>query len=206
MYGKKKYGTALYSDTSADEGSRQEYYVDLTKLVPEFVMEKVEMKKLYIAQGYEIGYFQHVLEDIIKQCFIETATWGLERWEGLFGIKTNHSLTYEQRREILRAKLRVQGTTTMQMIKDTAAAFSGGDVDVIEDNAHSRFVVRFVGIKGIPRNMQDFISMLEQIKPAHLDYGFEYRYTIWDEITAGGYAWEEFKKMTWDDVRIIMSS
>ena len=59
------------------------------------------------------------------------------------------------------------------MIVDTAKAFSGGDVEVLEDAANHRFVVRFVGVKGIPRNMQGFINMLEEIKPAHLVYAFE---------------------------------
>jgi len=86
------------------------------------------------------------------------------------------------------------------MIKQTAEAFSGGDVDVIEDNPHHFFVVRFVGIKGIPRNMQSFVSMLEDIKPAHLAYRFEYRYTVWDNLQSD--TWAGLGKLTWSEARI----
>ena len=84
------------------------------------------MEEIYRTQGYEVGQLQHNLEDLIDQCYIVTATWGLSRWEQMLGVATNMSLTYEQRREILMAKLRGQGTTTRKMIEDTAAAFSGG--------------------------------------------------------------------------------
>lgn len=200
MYGQNAYGTIGYSKDQATRGEAERYYVDLTKLVPEFIAEKKEMHDLYITQGYEMGYLQQALDDIINQCFISTATWGLVRWEKIFNVTTNLALTYEQRREILVAKICGQGTTTVQMIKDTAAAFSGGEVDVMEDNANSRFVVRFIGIKGIPRNMKDFIVMLEEIKPAHLAYDFEYRFTLWDEIKP--YQWNNFAEMSWDELRV----
>lgn len=201
MYGQNQYGQSGYSDDRRDSSDRDQYYIDLMKLVPEFVTEKVEMRELYTSQGFEIGYLRHVLDDMIDQCFIATATWGLARWEKMFGVSTNLFLTYEQRREVLKARICGQGTTTIQMVKDTAAAFSGGEVDVIEDNAHSRFIVRFISIKGIPRNMQGFIAMLEQIKPAHLACEFEYRYTTWNEVKP--YAWDGLKDKTWDYVRIM---
>lgn len=200
MYGQNLYGTQKYADPQAD-GEREEYYVNLFPLVPEFVSEKKEMHALYDTQGYEVGYLLHVLEDIINQCFISTATWGLARWEKLFKIDTNLLLTYEQRRELLFAKLRGQGTTTVEMIKDTAEAFSGIEVEVIEDAPHYRFTVRFVGKKGIPQNMQGFITMLETIKPAHLAYDFEYRFTTWNE--ALNYTWEDVGQYTWEEFRIL---
>lgn len=200
MYGNEKYGTVDYAD-SATGRDENECYIDLIKLIPEFVSEMREMHELYTVQGYEAGFLRKAMEDIINQCFIATATWSLTRWEQLFDIKTNLSLTYEQRREILTAKICGQGTTTVQMIKDTAAAFSGGDVEVKEDNAHHRFVVQFIGVKGIPRNMQGFISMLEEIKPAHLTYEFLYRYTIWNELKS--HQWNGLYGISWDELRVL---
>lgn len=201
MYGLDKYGTIRYA---AERGQQPEdkYYKDLFPLVPAFVSEKKEMQQLYRTQGYELGYLEQVLDDVIAQCFISTATWGMTRWEEIFDVETNLDLTYEQRREMVIAKIRGQGTTTKQMIKETAEAFSGGNVDVIEDNAHSSFVVRFIGIKGVPRNMQGFIVMLEKIKPAHLAYRFEYRYTVWNWLKPI-YKWADLKKISWDELRIL---
>lgn len=201
MYGQNRYGVQQYAGNGREAGQADEYYTDLMSLVPPFVAEKREMHELYTAQGYQTGQLEHDLADTVDQCFLATATWGLTRWERIFGITTNLSLSYEQRREILMAKLRGQGTTTVQMIRDTAAAFSGGDVDVIEDNPHHRFIVRFIGAKGIPRNMQGFISALEEIKPAHLAYEFEYRYTVWHELES--YTWDSLKGMSWDNTKTL---
>lgn len=201
MYGDTQYGRNQYAQERAGSDIPEEYFVDLSKYAPPFLAEIREMAEIYKAQGYEVGQLQHDLEDLIDQCYIVTATWGLSRWEQMLGVATNMSLTYEQRREILKAKLRGQGTTTRKMIEDTAAAFSGGEVQVIEDNPNHLCIIRFVGIKGIPRNMQAFISMLEDIKPAHLAYRFEYRYTTWGELKP--YIWGQLKGMTWSEVKTL---
>lgn len=200
MYGEKQYGIIEYA---AETGSgEEEIYEDLTKIVPPVVTRLKEMYELYHSEGYEIGQLYQVLTDITEQCFITTATWGLDKWEKLFGIDTDISQTYEERREILVAKLCGQGTTTKQMIENTASVFSGGDVTVIEKNEENRFVIRFIGVKGIPRNMQGMIDMIEEIKPAHLAYSFEYRYTVWNELN--GYTWNGLKGRTWSELRTMM--
>lgn len=201
MYGKELYGLSRYASEAGSSGSQEEYFVDLARYAPPFLAELREMVEIYRTQGYEVGQLEHDLRDLLDQCFIPIATWGLTRWENVYGVTTNLSLSYEQRREILMAKIRGQGTTTKKMIEDTAAAFSGGEVKVIEDNPSHLFIIQFVGIKGIPRNMQAFIAMLEDIKPAHLVYRFEYRYTVWNELKA--YTWDHLKTMTWDDVRTL---
>jgi len=201
MYGKTLYGRGQYAQEGSSTIVPKKYFVDLAKYTPPFLAELREMAEIYRTQGYEVGQLQHDLVDLIDQCYIVTATWGLSRWEQMLGVVTNMSLTYEQRREILMAKLRGQGTTTRKMIEDTAESFSGGEVKVIEDNPNHLFIIQFIGIKGIPRNMQAFVSMLEDIKPAHLAYRFEYRYTIWNELKP--YTWNRLGNMTWDDARTL---
>ena len=186
MYGKTLYGRSQYAQEGSGSIVLEEYFVDLARYAPPFLAGIREMAEIYRTQGYEAGQLQHDLEELIEQCYIVTATWGMSRWEQMFGVATNMSLTYEQRREILMAKLRGQGTTTRKMIEDTP---------------NHLFVIRFVGIKGIPRNMQAFITMLEDIKPAHLAYRFEYRYTIWREVKP--YTWGQMRHMTWSEIRTL---
>ena len=200
MYAENQYGTVQYS-TGSSENHEEQKYEDLMKLVPNVITELEEMKALYVSQGHEVGNIIYELGEMIKQCFLMSATWGLERWEKILGVETDMFLTYEQRREILVAKICGQGTTTCKMIEETAAAFSGGEVEVIEDNINYCFTIRFIGIKGIPRNMNGFINMLEEIKPAHMAYEFQYRYTIWNELIS--YDWNSLSSRSWDDVRVL---
>jgi len=136
---------------------------------------------------------------VLDQYFVSTATWGLDLWETELGMSVDPTKPVQSRREQINAKLRGTGTTTRQMLIDTAAAFSGGEVDVIEYPAEYRFVVKFVGILGIPPNMSGFIQMLEQIKPAHLTYSFEYTYTTWANLLS--LTWGGAASKTWNQLR-----
>ncbi len=201
MYGINKYGLIQYAQEKSTDEEQKDYYVDLARYAPPFLAEIRELKAIYETEGYAVGLLDHELSELLDQCFISTATWGLTRWEEVYGLVTNMALSYEQRREILMAKLRGQGTTTAQMIKETAETFSGGEIEVIEDNPDYHFIVRFIGIKGIPRNMNAFVSMLEDIKPAHLSYSFEYRYTVWNELI--NRSWSSVTSYTWDSIRTL---
>lgn len=201
MYGKNRYGLERYAQKSSTEEIDESYFVDLTKYVPLFIAEIRELNKLYWIEGKELGLLRYHLDDLLEQFFIATATWGLVYWEREYEVETNLSQSYEQRREILLAKKRGRGTTTKQMIKSVAEAFSGGEVEVIEQSEQYTFIVRFIGIKGIPRNMQSFMDALEEIKPAHLGCQFEYTYSTWDNLKEN--IWNAIHDKTWDEIKTI---
>lgn len=191
-----------YFELAPNSEDLEKYFLDLTKYVPPFVCQINEIKATYDVQGRELGSLNYSISDLLKQCFIDTATWGLLYWEDEYGIETNLSLSYEQRREILKAKKRGQGTTTKSMLKNAAEAFSGGEVSIIEENENYLFVIQFVGVKGIPQNMQAFMNMLEDIKPAHLTYNFKYTYTIWNFIMEKKLTWNNIKTKNWEELKI----
>ncbi|MZK53426.1 YmfQ family protein [Clostridium beijerinckii] len=202
MYGSNQYGLVKYAENTITPVDIEKYKIDLTKYVPPFVIEIPEMKASYDVQGTELGGFLYYSDDVKKQLHIDTATWGLVYWEERYGIETNLDLSYEQRREMVKAKKRGQGTTTKQMIKNVAEVFSGGEVNVIENTGPYIFTIQFVGVKGIPRNMQAFINMLEDIKPAHLGYEFKYTYTVWNFLKEKKLTWNNSKAKTWDQLKV----
>lgn len=173
---------------------------NLMKYLPEYYQGIREMEKLQETASDEMGLFLFAIDDVLSQCFVDTATWGLELWESELGIMTETNKSIERRRESLKAKIRGSGTTTKEMIRDTASAFSGGEVDVIEYPADYLFEVRFIGVKGIPANMPGFIQMLEHIKPSHLGYSFKYSYTWWDSLK--DLTWNSVNLMTWNELRV----
>ena len=199
-YGAHKYGEYKYGEESIPDSDVEVRAPDLMSLLPWYYKSNVTIEGLQNSIAKELGKLYYNLDDLINQLFIDTATWGLSIYETELDLATNPSLSYEERRELIKAKLWGRGTTTKQMIKETAKAFSGGEVDVIEYPSEYRFVVKFIGVKGIPRNMQGFIDMLEAIKPAHLAYEFNYTYTVWDFIKH--LTWNGVSGMTWGDLRV----
>jgi uncharacterized protein YmfQ (DUF2313 family) len=140
------------------------------------------VKDLFSPIETEISDFETKLESVLNQFFVDTADFTLERWEKELGLEVNNSYNTDFRRSRIKAKLRGQGTVTIKLIENVAESFSNGDVEVIEDNSNYRFIVKFVGILGIPPNMNDLEKAIEDIKPAHLGFTFEYTYNTYESL------------------------
>ena len=198
-YGEDPYGTRLFSTGALegeDPGNKRVY---LMEYLPMYYQDVLEMEEMQDSIGIEIGNLQLSAIDVLNQSFVESSTWGLLRWEQELGLQTDLSQSFESRREVIIAKLRGVGTTTPEMIRRTAAAFSGGDVIAEEVPGEYRFLIRFVGTLGIPANMTGLIQIIEEIKPAHLDYSFVYTYTNWSTLLE--LTWNQAKTKTWNELR-----
>ena len=199
-YSKNLYGEASYG--SSQESTRDEILeVDLMKYLPTYWHEIEQMKVLQEILGKNLVEVIAFKQDLFNQMFIETATWGLSRWEKIFDLPIEIEKNYSFRRERIKAKIRGSGTTTKQLIINIASAFSNGEVEVIEYPNEYRFVVKFVGVKGVPANMKDLTSSIEEVKPAHLAFTFEYTYNYWNNLKA--YTWSALSIHTWDKVKVI---
>lgn len=202
MYGESLYGNTLYASNELSSEEIKPYIPDLMKYLPPWYRDSKIMVNIQNAIAIEIGKVRYSKDDLLKQFYIDSATWGLsEIWEQPLGIETDLNKSFEERREIVKAKLRGSGTVTKKMIKNTAEAFSNGECDVIEHNDQYYFTVKFIGVKGIPKNMNAFKKMLEDIKPAHLAYDFAYNCTVWDFIDFKNTWGQEETKNTWDSIR-----
>lgn len=202
-YGQSKYGVSKYAENipTQDEVLKN-YPVDLSKYVPQDIYNGNVFNKIYKSQEYQLGVLYWQMDDLLKQFFIDTATWGLVYWEEEYGIVTNLNYSYEERREVVKAKKRGQGICSKLLIKNVAEAFSGGECNVIENTAPFTFTIQFVGIKGIPKNMQGLINAVDEIKPAHLVYNFKYTYTSWDYLDGKNLTYNDTKNIQWNDLEI----
>lgn len=158
--------------------------MDLMELLPPIYSGNETMQELVGIVSGNIRDLTHGIDKAVDECFVSTASELLSRYEKIFGIQTDVSKPDELRRERVLAKIRGIGTVTKQMIQDTVAAYSNGEVEVIEDNANNSFTIKFVETKGLPPNMSDLILTIEEIKPAHLAYIFEYVYRTHAELSA----------------------
>ena len=138
---------------------------------------------------YDNGYTRPIIEaeqiesdilieeiaDTLKQCFISTATWGLDYWEDMLFIPRNISKSYDERRSIIYTRMRATRTTTVEVVKELASAFfSPENVTVTEHNSNYSFNIEFENIKVSTAKLQDVINVLEIYKPAHLNYDFTF--------------------------------
>ncbi|MBP3930949.1 MAG: YmfQ family protein [Peptostreptococcaceae bacterium] len=204
MYSKKVYGVSSYLDIPKDYIQDEEIEIkreaNLLEYLPSFYHNSDIVKAFMESNSIEVDILKAYAEDLSKNLYVKTATWGLDLFEEELGLITDKSVSYEERRERILAKKRGNGTTTKAMIKNTAEAFSGGEVEVIEKFNDYSFIVKFVGVKGIPKNLALFKQMLEEIKPAHLNYDLAFTYTVWDMIMSKSNIWNDFGDKTWIDL------
>lgn len=201
MYSKKIYGVSSYLDIPSkheeDDKVEIKRETDLLECLPSFYHNSDIIKAFMESNSVEVDTLKAYMDDLIKNLYVKTATWGLDLFEEELGLTTDKSISYEERRERILAKKRGNGTTTKAMIKNTAEAFSGGEVEVIENFNDYSFVVKFVGVKGIPKNLALFKKMIEEIKPAHLNYELAFTYTVWSMVMAKSNIWNDFNNKTW---------
>lgn len=142
--------------------------------------------------------------DVLKQFFVEHATWGLSLWENVCGIPVDESKPYDQRRSVIKSKLRGAGTVTLEVIKNVADSYENGEIKVEEIFSQYKVVITFIGTRGKPPNEADMRQVLREIIPAHLELDFRYTYLIWDELDAADLTWDELEAMhmTWDQLEV----
>ncbi len=156
----------------------------LIDYLPSYYRESVHVVELQEAFNHWSEALLFAKEDLLYQINVESATWGLKLWEEALGIETDASKPDAYRRTKVLSKLRGSGTTTKAMIQNVARSFSNGEVTLLEYNSENRFEVKFTGTMGIPPNMNDLTSAIEEIKPAHLAFSYVYIFRQHGQLSA----------------------
>jgi uncharacterized protein YmfQ (DUF2313 family) len=174
--------------------------MDLINLLPPIYDKNKTMKELQGVLSDEVNKLASNFDKTIDQCFVDTATDLLSRYEKIYGLSVDVTKSNTFRRERIKARAKGIGTVTKKMLEEVAASYSNGDVEVIENFEDYSFIVKFVGVKGIPANMADLTLTIEEIKPAHLAFTFEYTYNTWNDIEH--MTWSEASAYTWNQLRV----
>lgn len=156
----------------------------LKDYVPFFISKIKDMQEIYKAQGKELNKIKLDIKDLCNQCFVSTATWGLDYWEEFLKIETDTSKAIQERRSNILAKLRGQGTTTKKVIEEIAQAYAD-IVDVIEDNPNYAFYINLESFQGFPFNLNSLYKNIEEIKPAHLAANYRLTSTTKNKFKIG---------------------
>lgn len=159
------------------------------------------MKQLQAANAYQLQKIDDKLTYVLDQFIVGSADTTLSRWEKELDLPDGSAKPIEQRRSVIIAKLRGAGTTTVQMLKNTALAYENGDVEIIEDAPNNQIKIKFVGVKGVPPNLNDFENIMDDIIPAHLSWNYVFTYMTWDEHDAYNKTWGawDILNLTWND-------
>lgn len=135
-----------------------------------------------------------------NQFFVILADENIVNHEQDVGITSDLSADIETRRGRVLSKLRGTGTVTKSMMKNVAASFVNGNIQIIEYPSEYCFAVKFTSKTGIPYNITDIQNMIEEIKPAHLAVEYIFTYRLWQDVTQTLQDWEEAGGYTWENL------
>ena len=150
--------------------------MNLMNLLPSFYEGNKTMEKLQGVLSGDVSTMISDLQKAVNECFVNTASDTLKRYEDIFGIKTDISKSLAERRSRIKGKMRVRGVTTVDVIRKVAESFASdqADVRVVEHNPEYRFDIRYIETLGQPPDYRGLAEAVEEIKPAHLAWGVEF--------------------------------
>lgn len=168
------------------------------ELVPEYHLACEQSRALIGTLADASLKARAALEDVMKQFFVETATWGLALWEQQVGIETDSGASQESRRAVIKQKLVASGNTTAEMVRQLAESITGYEAKVEVNNDYS-FSLSFWGEKNqlAVIDVDELKTIVEQIKPAHLR--FVITGITWADLESVNMTWQYFenKLTTW---------
>ena len=146
----------------------------------------------------EANSMNNEVENTLNQFYVDSATFGLDKWEKMLGISKNNN-DIQTRRENIKAKMRTRGTTSIKTIKNICEAYSYGEVEIIVDHENFSFEIHFVGSMGVPKAFEELDKTIEEIKPAHLAHSYRFRYNSHEYLSQ--YSHEHLSQYSHDDLR-----
>lgn len=133
-----------------------------------------------------------------NQFFVILSDRDIKNHEEDVGLVPDTSADIETRRGRVLSKLRGTGTVTKTMMKNVAASFVNGDIEIIEYPSEYCFAVKFTSKTGVPYNIADIQAMIEEIKPAHLAVEYIFTYRLWQDILDEIQIWTTAKNYSWE--------
>ena len=133
-----------------------------------------------------------------NQFFVILSDRDMKNHEEDVGLIPDTSADIETRQGRVLSKLRGTGTVTKTMMKNVAASFVNGDIEIIEYPSEYCFAVKFTSKTGVPYNIADIQAMIEEIKPAHLAVEYIFTYRLWQDILDEIQIWTTAKNYSWE--------
>ena len=122
------------------------------------------------------------VENTLNQFYVDSATYGLDKWESMLGISKNN-FDIDTRRENIKAKMRSRGTTTVSVIKNICEAYSNGVVEINVNHSNYSFEISFISTIGVPLSFEEMDRVVNEIKPCHLAHSYKFNYNTHSDIS-----------------------
>ena len=142
--------------------------VDILQYLPAFLSESRHFKSANDADSQEHESIRLDLQDLLNQCYVDTATWGLAIWEDLVGI-TSPARGYAARRAAVKARLQAAYSVTLDFVTALVNQYVVNNSAVVVD-VPSDYRIDIMVHDGQVLSWEDMLRALRIWLPAHIWY------------------------------------
>jgi hypothetical protein len=143
--------------------------IDILRYLPYKLQKDNKFYTVNTAESQEHENIRLIINDLLNQLFIDTATWGLDYFEEFLNIIPKKDDDYEARRTHIKILLNVHDVSTIKFMTDLTNKFlTDNSAKIIEHNSEYWFEV-FFNIDGLI-SLGDLRVAIELYKPAHLGF------------------------------------
>lgn len=168
--------------------------------LPAYYRKSKVMNELFRSIEAEYARLENEVKLTENQFFVILADKNIQNHEQDIGVSPDDTADLETRRGRVLSKLRGTGTVTKTMMKNVAASFVNGDIEITEYPSQYLFSVAFTSKQGVPYNIADIQNMIEEIKPAHLAVEYIFTYRLWEDVKNDLQNWTMVKPYTWEEL------
>lgn len=155
----------------------------------------LEFQQLTKTEEIEFDKLTALIEELWKQLDPSSATWGLSILERELGLPVNPDLDTDTRRSLIKSKLLMQPPGSKNKLEEILKSF----VETAETEEifnEYRFNIILKTLDTIGHKIPHIYRVVEEFKPAHLDYMFIICYLFFPEVFI------EFKKYLSEKLKI----
>lgn len=153
----------------SDHNWMRQSIVDILQYLPAFLAHSQQFQAANDADSKEHDTIRIDLQDVLDQFYVKSATWGLERWEELYGITTDKTLSDSVRRSTIIAKLQNPGSVTEVFLTNLINGYIADQLGyIISYPSEYRIEVLYHG--GQITDYEKLRTAISTYIPAHIGY------------------------------------
>ena len=180
--------------------SKRDYKSSMLEYLPWYERKSQVFDSILNAYDKEFRRLEQDLEAVERNMFLDTAIETLYLHERDLGIRSIKNLGYDQRREQISSRYRSSfDQTTKDTIKNVAAAYSNGEVEINLTDIRGLYEIKFIGSRGVPNNLEGLKVALDIVIPAHLGIDYVFTFSTWEDLKTR--TWGEVATENWNELR-----
>lgn len=153
-----------------------------------------EVKYMRIALANEFTRLNAIIQNLLQQNSINTATWGIDLREKLIGLSSLGKTLIERQNKLKS----LMAADTFKL--DGISSYIGVECQPTGIAAEYLVNILLTGVRGEPSNIKEINEMIDKILPSHLNYTMDYSYLPWSEVETAGLTWEQADTYTMHDL------